>query len=183
MDTPQNIPYGIIHGRFQPPHNGHIRYILAGLKETQHLYIGICTPDLCTQEEADKTGYPCTAELNPFTHKERIDMLTLALDEQHIPRERYSLIAFPSDYTHIEKLIPKNTVFLMSITSPSDTIKNRYIQSLGYQTKTIIELTTEEREEKAGIVREGLKNGTDKWESIVPASVAQYIKKNPKVIH
>ena len=183
MNTHEHIAHGLIHGRFQPPHNGHIRYILAGLKEVDHLYIGICTPRICTQEEANKTGYPCTAELNPFTHQERVDMLTLALDEQHIPREQYSLIAFPSDYTHIEKLISKDTVFLMSVTSPSDNTKINHIQSLGYKTKTIIELAPTEREEKAHIVREGLKNGTDKWESIVPASVAQYIKKNQKVIH
>ena len=40
---------------------------------------GIATPEICSEEEAARTGYPCTAALNPFSYEERVGMLAAAL--------------------------------------------------------------------------------------------------------
>ena len=38
-------PIGVIHGRFQMLHHGHMEYLLAGKKRCQRLIIGISNPD------------------------------------------------------------------------------------------------------------------------------------------
>ena len=166
----------IIHGRFQPPHNGHLKYILEALKQTEHLFVGICTPQICTPEESTKTGYPCTEELNPFTYQERVDMLRASLKEAGANLYDCSFIPFPSDYKNISELIPRVTVFLMSVTSPHDTKKIEYIKSLGYKVKPIIEIN-DAREESGEKIRNSIKNKTDEWKKLVPPAVVEFISK------
>ncbi len=133
----QKIPLGIVHGRFQPPHNGHIRFMQEAFNRAEHVIIGICTPAICTEEEAERTGYPCAPHMNPFTHQERIEMITLALTDVGILKEQFSFIPFPSDYQNIEVLVPKDSVFFMSVTSEHDQRKITYLESRGFHIETI----------------------------------------------
>lgn len=172
----KKIKHGFIHGRFQPPHNGHIRYIIAALEYSEFVTIGICTPQICTEEEAEKTGYPCTATLNPFTFQERVDMITLALEELEISKDRYTCIPFPSDYLGIAAILPKDTVFLMSVTGASDQRKIDFVQGLGYKVETLMNIHETDSRERSGIVRDAAKKHTTLWEEMVPKSVAVYLK-------
>jgi len=175
MQPKTPLPLGIVHGRFQPPHNGHLRYILAALTRAQRVIIGVATPKLCSEEEAARTGYPCTATLNPFSYDERIGMLSAALGAAGIPAERYSFIAFPSDYANLQTIVPPSTVFLMSITSEGDTRKAVHLTSLGYATEAVISLPEDEDREHAEAVRASARSGTDGWKALVPPAVAAYM--------
>ncbi len=165
------VEIGFVHGRFQPPHNGHIRYILSALEKREHVRIGICTPEICTQEEADRTGYPCTKELNPYSYDERVEMLTSALREVGVNDSSYSFIPFPSDYKNIETLLPKDTLFFISKTSADDDKKIRAIIDAGFKTETLIDIPEGTHRERSGHVRDQSEN----WENIVPKSIADYI--------
>ena len=175
METFQNA---VVHGRFQPPHNGHIRYILSALDRSEHLYIGICTPKICTEEESRQNGYPCTQALNPFSHAERADMIRLSLEAAGISSNRYTVIPFPSDYTHLSSCIPNDTVFLMSVTAGSDNGKISHIESLGYKTQTIMTKSEGDARERSGTIRDNAHAGNPIWEASVPAVVAEYIKEH-----
>jgi len=169
---------GVVHGRFQPPHNGHIRYILAALEKADRVIIGICTPAICTKEEAARTGYPCTRALNPFTYSERVAMITLALWEADVAPERYEFVAFPSDYKNIEAIIPKGAVFLMSVTGGSDSEKIEHLQTLGYAVETVFSILPELDRERSGHIRESGRAGDGSWEHMVPKCVAGYMKEH-----
>lgn len=173
----KKIQNGIVHGRFQPPHNGHIRYMLSALERCEHLTIGISTPKICTEEEAKQTGYPCTAALNPFTHEERADMIRLSLEEAGVGSDRYTVIPFPSDYKDIKTLLPKDGVFLMSITSAGDRKKITYLQEEGFKVETIMTHDESAVRDRSGAVRTNAKEGVD-WEHMVPKAIAQYLKKH-----
>ncbi|MBP6884610.1 MAG: DUF3750 domain-containing protein [Candidatus Pacebacteria bacterium] len=175
--TTKKIGTGIVHGRFQPPHNGHLRYILSALEKTNHLYIGICTPEICTREESERTGFPCTAELNPFSFEERRDMIALALDAENVKQNKYTIIPFPSDYKNIKDILLPNTVFLMSITGDGDSAKISFIKKMGYDVKTILTLDKDVDRERSGKVRDSATEGAD-WKNLVPPAVAEYIVKN-----
>lgn len=175
------IPLGIVHGRFQPPHNGHIRYILSALSRAKHVIIGICTPEICSQEEADRTGYPCTKELNPFSYNERLEMIRKSLADKGVSSEKYSFVDFPSDYKNIDKLIPKEAVFLMSVTGTPDTKKAEYIAGLGFRTETVYEMSPASDRERSGTVRMGLETDTQTWQDIVPEAVALFLKKRGRI--
>ena len=172
----QKVSTGIVHGRFQPPHNGHIRYILAALEQTQHLYIGICTPEICSQEFADQTGFPCTAELNPFSHEARVQMISDSLRDEGISSDRYTCISFPSDYKNFEALIPNDTIFFISHSGTIDSRKKEYLEDRGYKTEMIMEIK-EERTESGQKIRASIKEKNDLWKTLVPKAVQKYIEK------
>lgn len=162
----------LVHGRFQPPHNGHIRYILSALDKADHVLIGICTPEICSKEESERTGYPCTKELNPFTYEARAEMISLALSEVEIDISRYSFLEFPSDYKNINNIVPKDTVFFMSKTSKSDDEKIEAIKLAGFQTDILIEIPENAPRERSGHVR----NMDNDWENMVPKVIEKYLK-------
>jgi cytidyltransferase-like protein len=170
----QKIPLGIVHGRFQPPHNGHIRFMQEAFKRAEHVIIGICTPTICTDAEAERTGYPCAPHMNPFTHQERAEMITLALSEAGIETSRYSFLPFPSDYKNIESFVPADTVFFMSVTSEHDQKKIAHLESKIFRVDTIFELPEDNNREKGSVIRTKGKN----WEQMIPESIMKYMKKH-----
>ncbi len=168
----------IIHGRFQPPHNGHLKYILTALEKAEHIFIGICTPEICSTEESAKSGYPCTKEHNPFTYLERIQMIHDMLKNAGASHYDYSFVPFPSNYENIHTIIPKATVFLMSVTSPHDEKKVEHIKSLGYKVEQIIEIPEMQERESGRKIRESRLKKDDVWKKMVPEAVSEYIEKN-----
>lgn len=177
-NTAKKIPLGVVHGRFQPPHNGHLRYVLAALLRADHVMIGICTPQICTEEEAERTGYPCAPHQNPFSFDERKGMIAAALAEKGIVPERYSFIPFPSDYHNIETIIPQRAVLLMSVTSASDNQKIAFLKQKGFQIETVLALPEESEREKGLHVRESARAGSSDWQNMLPKAVRMYIEKH-----
>jgi nicotinamide-nucleotide adenylyltransferase len=174
----QKIPIAVVHGRYQPPHNGHLRYMLMAFEKAEHILIGVCTPEICSDEEAERTGYPCSPHLNPFSYEDRKAMISLALTEQNILPSRYTIIPFPSDYKNIETLIPHNAVFFMSVTSEHDSKKIEHLKQKGFVVETIFSQPNETPREHGEQVRDSVRAGTADWQDIVPEAVQQYIRKN-----
>ncbi len=145
-------------------------------KRGEHVIIGICTPTICTDEEAERTGYPCAPHMNPFTHQERVDMITLALTDVGIQKEQFSFISFPSDYKNIETLLAKDSVFFMSVTSEHDQKKITYLESKGFHIETIFALPENSPRESGNAIREKMEG----WEKMVPKVVKDYLKNNPR---
>ena len=61
---------GVIHGRFQGLHHGHMEYLLAGMDRCEHLFIGITNYDT-TEKKPDNEANPTRASSSsnpcPFT--------------------------------------------------------------------------------------------------------------------
>jgi cytidyltransferase-like protein len=169
------VKHGIVHGRFQPPHNGHIQYILKALEQADHITIGICTPKICTEEEAQITGYPCTSELNPFTHNERASAIEDTLRDAGISSARYTIIPFPSDYKDIQSIIQNDKVFFISHSGDLDTRKKYFLEDLGYKTETILSVK-DSRTESGQKIRDLIASGDPLWKSLVPEAVKNLIE-------
>ncbi len=71
---------GLLIGRMQPVHNGHIEIIKQILEEVDEIIIGIGSAQLSHELK------------NPFTAGERLMMLNQALAENDIERNRYYII-------------------------------------------------------------------------------------------
>ena len=171
----EKIKTGIIHGRFQPLHNGHLKYILAALDKAEHVIIGICTPEICTPEFAKQTGYPCTVEQNPFSYDERVEMIAASLRDAAIQSESFSFIPFPSNYKNIQSLIPNGNVFFIGHTGELDSKKKDFLENLGYHTEIIL-LSDDSREESGAKIRESLGRSDDIWKSMVPPAVQKFLE-------
>jgi nicotinamide-nucleotide adenylyltransferase len=168
----QKKPF-LVHGRFQPFHNGHLWLVTEALSRAEHVIIGICTPEICTQEVAEKTGYPCTAEQNPFTHEDRVRMITQSLAEIGVSTDRYSCIPFPSDYAGVTEIIPKDSVFLLSVANKADTHKADYIRTLGFEVETTHIPSV--RNESGSFIRASMQRGDSHWQTLVPKAVQRLI--------
>ncbi len=87
--------YGMVHGRFQPFHNGHLEYALRAFSRSEHLIIGITNADPTHgRPEATDTNRHLPGS-NPFTFFERQRMIRQTLVDHGICPDRLSMVPFP----------------------------------------------------------------------------------------
>ena len=87
--------YGMVHGRFQPFHSGHLHYTLEALNRSEHLIIGITNPDPSEMQSEAADTQRHTPEANPFTFFERQWMIRAALVGVAVELSRVSIVPFP----------------------------------------------------------------------------------------
>src|SRR6266508_4802534 len=78
----------MIHGRFQPFHNGHLEYLRATRDLCDSLVVGITNPDPETIREDPTSEHRHLPESNPFTYFERLLMVRDVLRDEGVPPER-----------------------------------------------------------------------------------------------
>ena len=154
---------GFIIGRFQPVHEGHIQAILTALRKTDWLIIGVGSAQKCYFLD------------NPFTAGERILMIKSALDEKKIAPSKYMII--PIEDINDNRLWVQHVVTLIppiDIVFTNDKLSNYLFTKAGYKTEFVNEF--DRNKYSATEVRKRIREGGD-WESLVPKSVAEIIKK------
>lgn len=153
---------GLLIGRMQPVHKGHINVIQETLKEVDELVIGIGS--------AEKSH----TNSNPFTGGERILMLSKALREYDIDPSRYYIIPLEDIacnslwVSHVKMLTPP---FYKVYTG------NSLVKQLFKEEKIpYVQPPLFNRTEYSGTeVRKRILNN-DNWEKLVPKSVSKVIK-------
>ena len=63
---------GIVLGRFQPLHLGHLEYLEAARRRCRRLFVGITNPDPGTRLPHSADPARSLPENNPFTYVERL---------------------------------------------------------------------------------------------------------------
>ena len=88
---------GVITGRFQGLHLGHMEYLLAGAARCEHLIVGI-TNYAPWEEKPEELQHlsRMTRRSNPFTFYERMVMLRDSLVEAGLPRATFDIVPFAS---------------------------------------------------------------------------------------
>lgn len=151
---------GMLIGRFQPFHKGHLSVIKKISKECKCLIIGI-----------GSAQYSHTIE-NPFTAGERYLMLSRTLAREKIPNYYIVPIEDVNRYdiwvSHVEALTPK-----FDVVYTNNPLTKQLFLERGYRVKT---MPLYDRKTYSGreIRKRILKN--EKWENLVPEEVAQIIK-------
>lgn len=152
---------GLLIGRFQPPHKGHIIAIKNILKKVDMLIIGI------------GSAQKCFFQNNPFTAGERIEMLKTALEEERIDCARYMLIPIQDVddnrlwVNHVASLVPR-----FNIVYTNDKLSNYLFKIAGYDARFFEEYDREKYSSTE--VRRRMREDGD-WRSLVPQSVAKII--------
>ncbi len=156
------INRGLLIGRMQPIHKGHISVIKETLKDVDELIIGIGS--------AEKSH----TESNPFNGGERILMVTKALREYNIDASRYYIIPLED--------IACNSLWVghvKMLTPPFSRVYtgNSLVQQL-FEEENIpyIQPPLFNRKEYSGTeVRRRMLNNED-WQSLVPKSVVDVLE-------
>ena len=171
------VPIGVIHGRFQPLHIGHMEYLLAGKQRCEFLLIGITNPDptLTTQHPANPLrSLPSS---NPFTYYERLIMVRESLFEVGIARNQFDIVPFPINCPEIlEYYVPMNACFFMTSYDEWGRAKLEVLRSLGLDVEVMWERSMSDRLTTGTEVRKLIATG-GKWQPLVPPAVARIIQK------
>jgi nicotinamide-nucleotide adenylyltransferase len=157
------VKRGLLVGRFQPFHCGHLAAINDVLKDIEELVIVIGSAQYSHNPN------------NPFTAGERLTMIRAALEEAGIDVEHVWIVPVPDVHLHmmwvsaLEGYTPR-----FDVVYSNEPLTRRLFMEAGYKVKPIpfhdrkIYSSTEIREKM-------LRN--ENWEKYVPKSVAVFLKK------
>jgi len=159
--TAGRLRRGLLVGRFQPFHLGHLSAIKAALGRVEELVIVVGSAEY---SHSDK---------NPFTAGERVEMIRAALSEARIDPARYLIIPIRDVHIHatwasfVLSQVPR-----FDIVFTNEALTSRLFKERGYLVERIpfFERATYSATE----IRERILRGKN-WESLVPKDVAELL--------
>jgi len=169
------IARGMIHGRFQPFHNGHLEYLRGAAARCEELFVGITNPDPARirPEESDPLRH--LPESNPFTYVERLLMVKVAAADADIEAERLHVIPFPVNEPELwQAYVPDDVVQFIRLFSDWGGTKLGRLREAGYEVVVLDEGAA--KEISGADVRAALREDGD-WESLVPPGVARLLRR------
>ena len=167
--------FGMIHGRFQPFHNGHLEYLLAALEQCETLIIGITNPDPTQISQEAESEHRHRPDSNPFTFFQRLLMIRqLVLELDLASEEQVIFVPFPINFPdRWHYYVPSDVVHYVRVFSPWEQAKVERLRSFGYAVEVLHEGIAKEVE--ATEIRQRMAGG-EGWQELVPAAVARVIE-------
>ena len=156
------VKRGLFIGRFQPFHKGHLGGIKDVLKEVDELVVAVGSAQYSHNLS------------NPFTAGERLTMVRAALEEAGIDLSRVWLVPVPDMHLHmmwvaaVEGYTPH-----FDVVYSNGALTRRLFVEAGYTVKRV--RFHERKVYSSTEIRRRMVEGGD-WESLVPKSVAKFIK-------
>jgi nicotinamide-nucleotide adenylyltransferase len=163
----------MIHGRFQPFHNGHLEYMAHAAERCDELFVGITNPDPARIKPEDEDPLRHLPESNPFSYTERLLMVEAAADDLDLDPRREHVIPFPVNEPELwPAYVPAGVTQFIRLFSAWGGAKLDRLREAGYE---VVVLDEGEAKELSGAdVRAALREGRD-WRSLVPPGVADVI--------
>jgi nicotinamide-nucleotide adenylyltransferase len=169
----------MIHGRFQPFHNGHLEYMRGAAEQSDDLFVGITNPDPARVRPEASDPARHLPESNPYTYAERLLMVKAAAQDLGLELARCHVIPFPVNEPELwPAYVPQDVTQYLRLFSDWGGTKLERLRDAGYD--VIILDEGAEKEISGAEVREAIRAGGD-WESLVPPGVARVIKSLQRV--
>lgn len=169
-----NSPIGVVHGRFQPFHNDHLKYVLAAKKYCDYIVVGITSPDPFQSAAQEQDRNRGTAFANPCTYFERAALVESALLAENLSHNEFTIVPFPIEFPErIQYYAPKNAMYYITIYDNWGEEKLSRLKDLGLATTVL--WRRQDKGISASSIRTLIFEG-DKWQHLVPQSVALKIK-------
>ncbi|HET9323459.1 MAG TPA: adenylyltransferase/cytidyltransferase family protein [Gaiellaceae bacterium] len=165
---------GMIHGRFQPFHNGHLEYLRGAASRSEEVFVGITNPDptRIRPEPADPLRH--LPESNPWSYVERMLMVKAASTELRLDLARVHVIPFPVNEPELwPAYVPEGVTQYLRLFSEWGGTKLDRMREAGYEVVVLDEGA--EKQLSGADVREALRSDAD-WEAMVPPGVARVIR-------
>jgi nicotinamide-nucleotide adenylyltransferase len=165
------MTHGMIHGRFQPFHNGHLEYLRGAAERSDVVFVGITNPDPRRVREEPSDPLRHLPESNPFTYTERLLMIDAVAEDEGIP---VHVIPFPVNEPELwPAYVPDAVTQYLRLFSEWGGTKLDRMRDAGYDVVILDEGV--EKQISGRDVREAMREGRD-WEALVPAGVARVIR-------
>ncbi len=167
---------GMIHGRFQPFHNGHLEYLRGAAARSDEVFVGITNPDPARIREEPSDPLRHLPESNPFTYVERLLMVQAVAEDEEI---RVHVIPFPVNEPELwPAYVPPGVTQYLRLFSEWGGTKLERMREAGYEI-VVLDEGVEKRVSGAD-VRAAIRAGGD-WEALVPRGVARVIRSLERV--
>jgi nicotinamide-nucleotide adenylyltransferase len=161
----------MIHGRFQPFHNGHLEYLRGAAAHSDEVFVGITNPDPQRIKEEPSDPLRHLPESNPFTYVERLLMIEAVADDERINAH---VIPFPVNEPELwPAYVPEGVTQYLRLFSEWGGTKLDRMREAGYDVVVLDEGA--DKEISGADVRAALRSGAE-WESLVPSGVARVIR-------
>jgi nicotinamide mononucleotide adenylyltransferase len=170
------VQWGVVHGRFQPIHLDHIRYILEAARRCEFLYIGITNPDPSKTKVHESDIKRSQDSANPLSYWERCLLVRASMQDFGLDPTAYSTVPFPINLPHLlQYYVPTDARFFMTVYDAWGRAKREILQSLGFDVETLWERDIAEKGITGTSIRDRIAIGAP-WEHDVPQSVARLIE-------
>jgi cytidyltransferase-like protein len=164
----------MIHGRFQPFHNGHLEYLRGAAERSAEIFVGITNPDpgRIRFEPSDPERH--LPESNPYSYVERLLMVKAAASDLRLDAGRVHVIPFPVNEPELwPAYVPEGVTQYLRLFSEWGGTKFERLREAGYEVIVLDEGA--EKEISGADVRAALRSG-EGWEPLVPPGVARVIR-------
>jgi nicotinamide-nucleotide adenylyltransferase len=169
----------MIHGRFQPFHNGHLEYLRGAYERSDEVFVGITNPDPVRIKPEASDPLRHLPESNPWTYAERLLMVKAAARGGGLDLARVHVIPFPVNEPELwPAYVPEGVTQYIRLFSDWGGTKLERLREAGYEVVVLDEGV--EKEISGAAVRAALDEGGD-WEGLVPAGVARVIRSLERV--
>jgi cytidyltransferase-like protein len=161
----------MIHGRFQPFHNGHLEYLRGAAARSERVFVGITNPDPWRIREEPTDPLRHLPESNPYTYTERLLMVESVAADEGID---VHVIPFPVNEPELwPAYVPGGITQYLRLFSEWGGTKLERLRAAGYE---VVVLDEGAAKGISGVdVRAAIRAGED-WESHVPPAVARVIR-------
>ena len=152
---------GLLIGRFQPFHLGHLDAVLFGLSRTENLFIGIGSSNKSNESR------------NPFSAKERREMIISSIEPSMA--ERIKIFDIPDVGDHekwaleIDKIVPKHDVVFTNDEFTKTLFEKRKIN--------VVSVVLKDREKFSGTNVRQLITDDKNWQDLVPRGTRKVLDK------
>ena len=169
----------MVHGRFQPFHNGHLEYLRGAYERSTEVFVGITNPDPARIKPEQSDPLRHLPESNPWTYAERLVMVKSAARGAGLDLSRVHVIPFPVNEPELwPAYVPAGVTQYIRLFSAWGGTKLDRFREAGYEVVVLDEGV--EKQISGAAVREALREDGD-WEALVPAGVARVIRSVDRV--
>ena len=152
---------GLLVGRFQPFHLGHLDAVLFGLSRTENLFIGVGSSNKFNEKK------------NPFSAEERKEMIISSIESSMLGRVK--IFEIPDVDNHekwtfeIDQIVPKYDIVFTNDEFTKTLFKKRQIN--------VIPVVLKEREKFSGTNIRQLIIDDKNWQDLVPRGTRKVLDK------
>jgi len=164
--------YGIVLGRMQPIHIGHLEYLDAARA------IGITNPDISDMIDDVADADRSRQDHNPFTYFARAEMIAASMLDRGWNCQEFTVV--PADVNR-PSLLKANlpspdiaTVFTTVYDEWGDR-KSQIMDELGYRVDVLWRRTMDDRVTSGTELRLAMRSGAA-WKHLVPGAVSRYLE-------
>jgi cytidyltransferase-like protein len=163
----------MIHGRFQPFHNGHLEYMRGAAERSDEVLVGITNPDPMRIRPEPDDPLRHLPESNPYSYFERLLMVKAAAADLRLDPSNVHVIPFPVNEPGLwPAYVPAGVTQYLRLFSEWGGTKLERLRAAGYE--VVVLDPGIEKDVSGADVRAALREGRD-WEALVPPGVARVI--------